>query len=249
MESRTNPITFITWLWHGWRPGTYCVKHVWALYRMLKEHAPEHRLCVVTDDRHITKYLPNDVLVYPMWDHPLPEAPGMKQNCFARLKLFDPDFGPRFGPRVVSVDLDVLIQDDIRPLFENEVRYRAVRGESAVFNGTMWELQTGSYPEVWTDFIKDPEFAIRELEIAKENGGLCHGSDQGWMSLLLEGVGYFWDDTNGVYHWSQEKYYDVRHRLLNARMICFAGGVKPWDDECKRITPEIHKRYMEYYDA
>ena len=244
MESRANPIVFITWLWSGWN-DIYSERHVAALRNMLAEHAPDHRLVVVSDKPVEVK----DVIYYPLWENPLPHPPGLKQNCFPRLKLFDPDFGFRFGDRLVSIDLDVLIQKDMAPLFEEECPFRAIRGESAVFNGTMWELAAGRYPEVWQDFVSDPEKAMLELNLAVDMGGRYRGSDQGWMSLLLEGVGQFWDENDGVLHWSQEKYADRRHRLDDARMICFAGGIKPWQSECKRITPNVYRRYMEYFNA
>lgn len=242
MDKRTDKITFVTWLWQGWRPGTYCRKHVTALRNMLLEHAPEHRLCLVTDRAsEISRYLPDDVLVYPMWEHPL-EYLRLPRNCFARLKLFDPEFGPRFGPRLVSIDLDVFIQKGFAELFTDTPLFRAVKGESSFFNGSMWEMRPGAYPDVWNDFIRDPEDAKRRISNSK-----FYGSDQAWLSLCLRHVGRVWDDSDGVMHWSQKKYIDVRHQLLDARMVCFAGADKPWSPECKRLMPEIHRRYMEYY--
>lgn len=238
-------VTFVTWLWEGWR-NIYDVKHAMALRRMLHEHGPDHRLCVVSDAKI---QLPSDVLVYPLWEHPLPPIPHFKQNCFVRLKLFDPDFGPRFGERVVSIDLDTLIQNDISHLFETEPDYRAVAGVSSRYNGGMWELRTGTNRQVWDTLVGTPHHQIVNTILdAKRLGYHANGSDQAWMSIQIPD-GEFWDESDGVYHYSEYKYADRRKDLKDADMICFAGNIKPWDDECKRITPDVHRRYMEYFNA
>jgi len=245
MDSRKNTITFITWLWDGWR-NVYNEKHVAALRNMLSEHAPDHRLIAVSDHPIEVK----DVIYYPMWEHPIPDPTGLKANCFARLRLFDPIFSARFGSRLVSIDLDVLIQKDMRRMFRGSPDFRAVRGESAIFNGSMYELRQGAFPEVWRTFAQNPTGAVDTLIRAKECGLKVNGSDQGWLSLKIDhSLAQVWDESDGVFHWSQNKYSDRRGRLPDAAMICFAGGVKPWDSECRRITPQIHKRYMEYYNA
>lgn len=245
MESRESTITFVTWLWEGWR-NIYTERHVAALRNMLSEHAPDHRLVVVSDHPIEVK----DVIYYPIWESPIPHPTDMKQNCFVRLKLFDPSFSHRFGRRIVSIDLDVLIQKSIRHLFETPALFRAVEGESAVYNGSMYELTQGAFPEVWTEFAKNPALAVARLYRAKQCGQRVNGSDQGWLSYTIDrNWAKVWGEKDGVLHWSQKQYSDVRHRLLDAAMICFAGGVKPWDAECLRITPDIYRRYMEYYDA
>ena len=241
-----NPkVTFVTWLWKGWR-NVYGAEHVVALRNMLRKHGPEHRLIVVSDDK---LEVPNDVLVYPLWEHPLPPVPHFKQNCFVRLKLFDPEFGPRFGDRVVSIDLDTLIQKDISHLFETRPDYRAVRGVSSKYNGGMWELRTGTNRQVWHTLVNTPHIDIVNTILdAKRLGYHANGSDQAWMSIQIPN-GEFWDESNGVYHYSENNTADRRGRLADAALICFAGSIKPWDDECKRITPDIHQKYMEHLNA
>lgn len=240
-----SKITFMTWLWEGWR-NIYNERHVMALRHMLYDHGPDHRLCVVSDTK---LQLPNDVLVYPLWDHPLPPVPHFKQNCFVRLKLFDPDFGKRFGERLVSIDLDTLIQKDISSAFETTYNFRAIRGESSKYNGGMWEMCPGTNAHVWKTLVSTPHNeVINTILDARRLGFHARGSDQAWMSIQIPD-GEFWDESDGVFHFSQNKYVDRRHKLADAPMIAFAGSIKPWDDECKRIAPTVHKRYAEYYNA
>ena len=246
MGSGKHPITFITWLWKGWR-DVYNERHVMALRRMLQKFGPDHRLLVVSD-RELA--LPDDVIVYSIWKQPIQPGLHVKQNCFARLKLFDPDFGHKLGNRLVSIDLDVLIQDDISPLFETFPDFRAVAGVSSYYNGSMWEMRPGTNAHVWSRLLETyPREVIRQIEKARHGFYRpVNGSDQAWLSMHIED-GELWTLQDGVLHYSEEKLPERRHNLRDARMICFAGGTKPWDYECNRVTPNIHEQYMKYYNA
>lgn len=246
MGSEADTLVFVTWLWKGWR-DIYNERHVLALHRMLDEFAPEHRFYVVSD---VELQLPKDVFVYPLWRRFFPPNPHCKADCFIRLKLFDPGFGPRFGRRIVSIDLDTLIQDNMSPLFETSPNYRAVAGVSSYYNGGLWEMRSGTNRHVWDKLFEVPSHKIIErIERAKRKFYRpVSGSDQAWMSMQIED-GELWTSENGVRHYSKEKYLERRKNLDTASVVCFAGGIKPWHSECRRITPNIYKRYMKYYDA
>lgn len=240
MESRENIITFICWLWDGWRP-IYGPQHVNALARMLKDYGPkDYRLICVTDmPKGIT-----ECMTYPLWDSPV--ADRKVRNCFARLKLFNERHASRFGRRLVSIDLDVVIMNDIAPLFENLPDFKAVKGFSSLYNGSMWTLRPGVYPEVWDDF--DPVASPAEIAARRESGERIFGSDQAWMSIKIPD-GELWTEEDGVLQYLQNNSVDRRRHLPAARMVFFAGKANLHDSNVRAVCRPVWEQYQRYLNA
>lgn len=219
-------LTVICWKWAGWR-NVYRAEHVNVLQRMLATHLRmPHRLVCVTDDPAGI-----ECETVPLWSEPNVQRAG--PNCYRRLRLFSQDAAQTFGERVLSIDLDCVILDDITPLITDE-DFRIVRGRSARYNGSMWLHLCGTRTFLWDEFDAktSPKAASRYV-----------GSDQAWISHRC-GEEAAWDKADGVYHYTL---LDKRAPLpSNARIVFFAGAMKPWSYALKREQRPLWEEYRKW---
>lgn len=220
-----DPLTFVCFKWQsvGYR-SKFTGEHVDVLRRMVRRHyrRPHRFVCVTDDASDITE---PDVECFELWDDlahvPNPSGRG-NPSCYRRLKLFARNAGVWLGPRVVVMDLDTVIVGDLSPLFVDDVTFKAWRAPGGwnPYNGSLWQLQTGSLPEVWEQF--DPKVSPRT---ARSRG--FNGSDQGWFACALGVNRPVWTQADGVYSYR----YDLNGRPLpaNARVVFFHGKEDPWD--------------------
>lgn len=228
---KTEPVTFITWLWQGWR-AIYDHRHVNRLHAQMKRHmSGDWRLVCVTDNPLFI-----DCETYPLWPMPhahiSPSSKGPRPNCYVRLRLFDPDFAPELGNLMVSIDLDTTVYRDLAPLISPEP-FKITRNEvpqNSKYCGTLWQLRRGAHPEVWHQY--DP---VETPKLTYETLGL-HGSDQTWFSHMIPNAPT-WGPADGVY-WNKRTRADKVPP--NARMVYFAGSIKPWDQDCQLKTPALY---------
>lgn len=236
MSERLAAITFF---WRGWRP-IYRASHVNAWARQMCEHWPEvDRIVCITDmPKGIT-----ECETYPLWEIPKLRVINKRSpNCFVRLRLFDPSVGGLFGDRLLCMDLDSVTRRRISGLITQD-SFKALRGDCAEFNGSLWMLKVGEHEDVWRDF--NPQHSPAMLWRARANGARLLGSDQAWMSVKLSGSP-MWTQADGVYqHMRIQSDDDVR----DARIVFFAGPAKPWHQECAQRTPELHAHYMRYLNC
>jgi hypothetical protein len=143
--------------------------------------------------------------------------------------VFAPDAGELFGPRLVSIDLDMVIVGDLEPLFDRDDEFIAW-GESDFkaqkFCGSLWMLKTGTRPRVWTEF--NPKTSP-----ARARAAGCRGSDQAWLSYMLPDAAT-WGKRDGVYSW--RKHIKPAGGALphDARVVAFHGKEDPWLGRCQQ---------------
>jgi hypothetical protein len=230
-------LTVVCWKWNGWRP-VYTAKHVNVLERMLQKNLRvPHRLVCVTDD-------PTGVRceTMPLWDFPKVETKEGRPNCYPRLRLFSDEAKEMFGERVLSIDLDCIIVDDITDLITDD-DFKIVKGISAPYNGSMWLHTCGTRTHLWDDF--DPASSPGEAaEQCTARGKRFYGSDQAWMSFKAPGEPT-WGQDDGVYQFTTMPF--TKPPKPNTRVVFFAGRSKPWDfslkTACKRLF-EIYRGYL-----
>jgi hypothetical protein len=237
-------LTFVCWKWtcdNGWRKP-YTAHHVNALHKMLAKHVTvPHRLICITDD-------PAGVQceTMPLWDAPAVNVGDRKPNCFRRLKLFS-EWAREIGERLVSIDLDCVIQSNIDHLFAGGEDFRICDGRAAPYNGSMWMLRAGALTHVWDDF--NPATVLAEIATTRRsNGRAYYGSDQAWMAYKLKGAPT-WGMADGVYQYSllgpRSRTATLDHSL--AAIVFFAGGIKPWDEICRTQAPRLHAEYARHF--
>ena len=164
---------------------------------------------------------PHDFILFRMDADPLVEVPG----CFARLRLFDPawcavnGFGP--GDRVLVLDLDLIVTGALAPLFDGDAPFRILQGVNASnpcpYNGSVWRLDIGYRPDVWTDF---------SLEAAARAPHDKFPDDQGWLAHKLPAAAAFGPQT-GVYAYQKPGWPRGDALPRNARIVAFPGWRDP----------------------
>ena len=231
-------ITIVTFLWrNGWRP-VYGPKHVNVLDKMLKKHmkTPYRFVCITDDSTDI------NCETFPIWDIPIVNQ-AKPQNCYVRLKLFEPEtqakLGVFSGDHILSIDLDCVIMNDLSPLMLDK-DFIGVRGVAAPINGSMWLLKAGTNRHVWDKW--NPETSPDMIANAKHNGKRITGSDQAWMSMNIPNP-ETWGPEHGVYQYQR---LPVNY-LKNVKVIFFAGNTKPWSPDCGRFQYPVYENYKSYY--
>lgn len=227
-----TPITFTAFKWA--KPGyrsTFAPATVHVLRNMISRHyhRPFRFVCITDDPTGL-----DGIETLPLWnDFADVKNPNGAHNpsCYRRLKLFSPDAREWFGDgRVVCMDLDTVIVNDITPLFDDDVDFK-IWGESDFprqwMNGSLWMLRIGSRPQVWTRF--DPLTSPKEAAKAG-----ARGSDQGWMSYVLGKNEATWGREDGVFSF-RKHLQPVGHLPLEARMVMFHGRQDPWSPAAQQI--------------
>jgi hypothetical protein len=222
----TGPLSVVCWKWRS-RPGyrsAFGPDAVNVLRRMVARHYPDpHRFICVTDD---PQGLDPEVTVVPLWDEfaEVPNPNGALQpSCYRRLKAFSADAVQWFGERFVSVDLDTVIVNDLRPLWNRPEDF-VIWGETnprSFYNGSMWLMTAGARRQVYDDF--DPQTSPRE---AHRHGRF--GSDQGWISHRLGPGEAMWGRDDGVYSFRVHLNSGTTALPADARMVMFHGKEDPW---------------------
>lgn len=228
-----EPLTIVCWRWTpppGYR-SSYPPATVNVLRRMVARCYPHpHRFLCVTDD---PVGLDPEVGLVPAWndfaDVPSP-AGGLHPSCYRRLRAFHPDIAEVFGPRFVSLDLDVVLTGDCTPLWQRDEDF-VIWGDTnptTFYNGSMFLLRAGARRQVWDDFhpARSPMQATRAGH---------HGSDQGWISQCLGPHEAKWSTADGVYSYRNHLAANGRRLPRDARVVVWHGRHDPWDARAQAL--------------
>lgn len=233
-------LSVVCWKWkpaQGYR-STFGPAAVNVLRAMVARHYREpHRFICVTDD---PEGIDPRVEVVPLWNDfadLLSPHGGRNPSCYRRLRMFSPEIEAVFGKRFVSLDLDCVITNDMRPLWNRPEEFVAWgdTNRTTHYNGSMMLMTAGARPQVWTDF--DPTSSPR---LAKAAGQF--GSDQAWISHRLGPSEAKWTTADGVY--SFRNHLLPPHQLpARARIVIFHGATDPWDAQAQRLA-WVRKHYV-----
>jgi hypothetical protein len=220
------PFAVVCWKWKSKTAyrSNFGAEAVNTLRRMVaRNFATPHRFICVTDD---PRGIDREVEIIPLWaDHGDLENPSGPQNpsCFRRLRMFAPDAAAMFGPRFVSLDLDVVITGDLRQLWHRPEAF-VIWGDTnpqTPYNGSMMLLTAGARAKVWTDF--DP---VESPKLAASLG--FFGSDQAWIGACLGRGEAMWTRKDGVYSYRNEIGIHRQDLPPNSRIVIFHGQHDPW---------------------
>ncbi len=181
------------------------------------------------------------IRVIPLWlDHARLLSPWGSKNpsCYRRLKVFSKDAARIIGQRFVSLDLDVVICGDMRPIWDRPEDF-VIWGDTAKgtpYNGGMFLLRAGTRTQVWETFepAKSPAAGKRKGYV---------GSDQAWLALCLGDKEAKWSKKDGVYSYRNEIAPNGGRLPANARVVLLHGRFDPWSPGMS----EKHNWIAEHY--
>lgn len=183
--------------------------------------------------RHLKQPYEFKVFTPPAVDKDLTEVKG----CFARLRLFDPEFQRANGieGRVVCMDLDLIVTGPLDELFDRPEPFCILQGVNSSnpgkFNGSLWYLDAGYRPDVWADF---------SLEKANELPAFEFADDQLWLEARIPDAGAF-TDADGVYAFQKKCWPKGDALPKDARIVAFPG----WRDPSKFTHLDWVKRHWQ----
>jgi hypothetical protein len=196
-----------------------------VLYSMLKRcYQGDFELICVTDNAQDIR---PEVRIVPLWkDHsmiPSPHGNGYP-SCYRRLKMFSKEAVKMFGPRFVSIDLDVVLTGDVTALFDNDLDFK-MYGDTAKgtpYNGSLIQHKAGTRTQLWEQF--DPRFSPQH--------GLARryiGSDQAWIGVCLGPNEPKFTAKDGVYSYRNEIAPKGGRLPQDAKIVVWHGHRNPWD--------------------
>jgi hypothetical protein len=234
---------------------TYTAAHVNTLRNMVARHySKPHRFICITDD-------PTGVECdsYQLWDDfremANPSHATARPNCYPRLKLFSKNIGEYLeipeGGKILSLDLDTAIVDDVSPIFERPEDFVIfdAKGDGR-YQGSIQLIKVGSRPMLWDEF--DP---VKTPQITSKAG--FKGSDQAWIRYRLPSEAV-WTKRDGVLSYLQmipsrrEQHVRPSSRWLpprngalppGTRIVSFAGQNKPWDPRVQQQSQWLKEHY------
>jgi len=141
----------VTWKWKATiGPQLFSAVHVNALRAALEDKLKlDFQMYCVTDDPN---GLDGDICAIPM-----PTLYAHTPRCRRRMQQFDRDFSSIFGSRMLSIDLDTVIVDDITAMMSRTEPIVCCRIEYAnVYSGSLILMDTGALDGLWQRFHRDP---------------------------------------------------------------------------------------------
>lgn len=237
-------IAVITFKWS--KPGyrsTFLPVHVNTLRRMVARHYPHpFRFICVTDDpagldpeiEHIPLWDDYSAISNPSW----PSGP----SCYRRLKVHSDWFADQIGrgTRMALIDLDVVITDDLTPIFHREEPFLMweTGNPSITHCASMIMATAGENTKIWDTF--DPMTSPR---LATQDGRM-KGSDQAWLYYVMRKNLAGWGTRHGVYSYRDHCVKQYQSKLpKGARMVMFHGQPDPWSYSALQASPWIHDFY------
>jgi hypothetical protein len=233
----------VCWKWKppvGYR-SKFGAEQVNNLFNMVGRnyHKPFEMVCVTDDATDIS----SEVRIIPLkeieeFQHlPSPHG-GVNPACYRRLFMYSDAARQYIGERFVSVDLDVVIVDDVTPVWDVPEDFR-IWGETlrrTPYNGSMQLLRAGTRTQVYDDF--DPDNSPRD---ARKAG--FDGSDQAWISYKLGPLEKRWTVHDGVYSFRLHVKPQSGKMPKGARIIFFEGQVDPWTPFAMKLCPWIKNHW------
>lgn len=215
----------VCFLWddsHRQRSYKFDERHVITLRNMVQRHLKlDHEFVCVTD----REFIAEGIRVVPLDNRT--HVPG---TCGRKLTIWAPDAAERIGKRILSLDLDMVIVDDITPLIDRPepiVMFRNPNyvdgGRRAFYQGSIQLMTAGGQPQVWEWFFHPHRSRI----INRRFGGF----EQAWLSEMLPWDLPSWSHEDGIFgagrigDWATTNVID--ELPAGARVVVFPGNREP----------------------
>lgn len=151
----------------------------------------------------------------------------MIPGCFARLRMFDPEWqkinGIEPDDRILNLDLDSVVISELDPLVCRAETFMILQGANASnpcpFNGSVMMLRAGHHADLWSDFTLDKTLMIQKWEFA---------DDQGWIHTKLPNApGWKVGSPSGIYAFQKPGWPKGNDLPSDARLVVFPGWRSP----------------------
>jgi hypothetical protein len=212
-----------------------------AFRNMVERHYHKpHEVVCITDN---PKGLHSSIRVIPLQEveqfaHlPSPHG-GTNPACYRRLVMYSDKAREFIGERFVSVDLDVVIVDDVTPVWDRPEDFM-IWGETlrrTPYNGSMQMMTAGARKQVYDKF--DPAKSPMEARKARMDG-----SDQAWISFVLGPLEKRWTVEDGVYSFRLHVKTNSGRLPKGARIVFFEGQIDPWSPFALKLCPWIQHHW------
>ena len=198
-------LTVVTWRW-GTKYGREYVDRLKA--GVARHLAQPHRFLCIGDEVPI----PDTGLLR------------VRDGCYARLRMFDPDWQREHGiERLVCLDLDLVVVGPLDPLFNRPQPFVILHGghfNPCPFNGSAMMIAAGARPEIWRDFD-----AAQAERVAMADG-TWRGSDQTWIARKAPDAAG-WTHRDGIYAFGKPGWPGGDALPADARIVAFPGAKDP----------------------
>lgn len=197
-------LNICTWHWGKKYSNEYVEKLRAAVARNVEQ---EYKFCVFSpqaEDEYLTK------------------IPG----CFARLRMFDPEWQQQhhLEGRIVCMDLDVVITGQLDAIFDRPEKFTILHGGNfknpCPYNGSLWMLRSGKRPDVWKDFTLKNANSVPFYE---------YPDDQGWFAHKIPDAAGWKVGEGGIYCFQKPGWPKGDQLPNDARLVAFPG----WRDPSK----------------
>ena len=184
-------LTVVCWRWGP----LFGPEYVFRLRSMLRRHLHlPHRLVCITDNPGAL----GDIETLPITR--FADTP----RCRRRMWQYSCEAGRALGPRILSIDLDVVIVDDITPLVDRAEPIALWKvGYAGVYSGAFVLFDAGALHGAFAAYAAEPEAYPQR---AQPKG---IGSDQAMINLWLRESGTpvaEWTERNGLTTWFGDGY-------------------------------------------
>lgn len=145
-------LSVVTFKWQPAEgPSVFSAVHVNALVGALADKLKaDHRVFCVTDD---PAGIDGSVTIVP-----LPDRFAGTPRCRRRMHQYDREFASQFGPRILSMDLDVVLVGDITPIVDRPEPLVLWKIDYAqTYSGSFVLMKAGALHGLWERFSADPE--------------------------------------------------------------------------------------------
>lgn len=210
-------LVICTWLWGN----KYTPIYVERLYAGLQKHLRQSfRFMCLTEHDRISNFS-SGIERHAIADLDLTHIKG----CFARLRMFDPDWQRQYSieDRLACLDLDVVITGDLDPLFDRPEPLVLLQGANAAnpcpYNCSMMMLRKNAHAEIWQDF---------NVERLEEIPTYDFPDDQGWIwHRAPHAAGWQAGSKSGIYAFKKPGWPPGDFLPGDARIVAFPGSRDP----------------------
>lgn len=204
-------LSVVVWKWGN----KYTAEHVNRLRGMVRRHlrVPHKFYCITDDPTGLDEF----VDVVNIWN----DYADMRLH-YRRLKILSEEMRQYFGDRILQIDIDMLITQDITDLVDikDEIKVWKCPSKSPnriAYNPSFLLMNTGVLDNVWKEFQHDTANLI-----AKANAEKWYGTDQAILSYYCDKLKVpTWTMEDGFYSFRDHIIHKSTRMPENARVVGF----------------------------